>query len=141
MTEDRPNIVASVQPYSLWSRRCVYILYVVSALWGIVQIAFPDNASLYLLFSLLFALSATLWARNDSLAHSNPILPVLQMLYFLFWPIGAIVYLIVRSGWRGLGVGILHGVGLFTTLALSSYSTLFGLHFAGLLDQRFYPSP
>lgn len=141
MTEDSPKVMASMRPYSLWSRRCVYALYVLSAIWGVLQIAVPDNASLYSLFALLFAVTATLWARYDSLACSKPILPILQMLYFLVWPIGAMVYLIFRSGWHGLGMGILHGVGLFATLALSSYSTLFGLHFAGLLDQRFYQSP
>ena len=141
MTEDSPPIVATVQPYSLWSRNCVFTLYGLSALWGAIQIAFPDSAGLYLLFALMFAVAATFWARFDSLARSKPIVPILQMLYFLVWPIGAMVYLISRSGWRGLGIGILHGVGLFVTLALSFYLTFFGLHFAGLLDQRFYQQP
>jgi hypothetical protein len=82
VTEDSPKVILSMQPYSLWSKRCVYALYVFSAIWGVLQIAVPDNASLYSLFALLFALTATLWARYDSLACSKPILPILQMLYF-----------------------------------------------------------
>lgn len=141
MTEDSPKIVATPPPYSLWSWNCVLTLYGLSALWGAIQIAFPDSAGLYLLFALMFALSATFWARFDSLARSKPIVPILQMLYFLVWPIGAMVYLISRSGWRGLGIGMMHGVGLFVTLALSFYLTFYCLHFAGLLDPRFYQQP
>ena len=141
MTEDSSPIVATVPQYSLWSRNCVFILYGLSALWGAIQIAFPDSAGLYLLFALMFALAATFWARFDSLARSKPIVPILQMLYFLVWPIGAMVYLISRSGWRGLGIGLMHGVGLFVTLAFSFFLTFYGLHFAGLLDQRYYQQP
>lgn len=141
MTEDSSPIVAIVPQYSLWSRNCVFILYGLSTLWGAIQIAFPDNAGLYWLFALMFALAATFWARFDSLARSKPIVPILQMLYFLVWPIGAMVYLISRSGWRGLGIGLMHGVGLFVTLAFSFYLTFYGLHFTGLLDQRYYQQP
>lgn len=92
MTEDSLPIVATVPPYSLWSRNCVFTLYGLSALWGAIQIAFPDSTGVYLLFALVFALAATFWARFDSLARSKPIAPILQTLYFLVWPIGAMVY-------------------------------------------------
>lgn len=141
MTEDSPPIVVTVPPYSLWSRYCVYTLYGLSALWGGIQIALPDSAGLYFLFAILFALAATFWVRFDSLVRSKPIVPILQTLYFLVWPIGAMVYLISRSGWRGLGIGMMHGVGLFVTLAISFYLTFYCLHFTGLLDQRFYQQP
>ncbi len=138
MKEDSPKIVSTLPPYSLWSRNCGFTLYGLAAIWGAIQIAFPDSAGLYLLFTLMFALTATFWARFDALGRSKPIAPILQMLYFLVWPIGAMVYLISRSGWRGLGIAMRHGVGLLVTLAISFYLTFFGLHFAGLLDQRFY---
>lgn len=141
MTEDVSKNVATLLSYSLWSRNCVIALYGLSALWGAIQIAIPDSGGLYLLFALMFALAATSWARFDALARSKPIVPILQMIYFLVWPIGAMVYLISRSGWLGLGIGMLHGVGLFVILAFTFYLTLFGLHFTGLLDQRFYQQP
>ena len=141
MTEDNPKIDATLPPYSVWSRNCVFTLYGLAAIWGAIQIVFPDSDGLYLLFTLMFALSATFWARLDALGRSKPIAPILQMLYFLVCPLGAMVYLISRSGWRGLGLAMLHAIGLSVTLALSFYLTFFGLHFAGLLDQRFYQQP
>ncbi len=118
MTEDSSPIVATVPQYSLWSRNCVFILYGLIDTLGAIQVAFPDSAGLYLLFALFFALAATFGPDLiHSLARSKPIVPILQMLYFLVWPIGAMVYLISRSGWRGLGIGLMHGVGLFVTLS------------------------
>jgi hypothetical protein len=138
VTEEGPKIDATRPPYSAWSRNCVFMLYGLAAVWGAIQIVFPDSPGLYLLFTLMFALAATFWARLDALGRSKPIAPILQMLYFLVWPLGAMVYLISRSGWRGLGIAMLHAIGLSVTLAISFYLTFFGLHFAGLLDQRFY---
>ncbi len=67
-------------------------------------------------------------------------LPILQILYFLLWPIGATVYLIYRSGWRGLLSAGLHGFGMRFLMTVTFYATFFGLHFAGLLDARYYPT-
>jgi hypothetical protein len=124
--------------YVVWSRNYAITLYGLSVVWGAIQIVFPDSTSQFMMFSFLFALVSTLWARYDSLARDRPILPVLQMLFFLVWPIGALIYLVSRSGWRGVVVGVIHGFGLLFALAVSFYGTLFGLHFTGLLDQRYY---
>ncbi len=141
MTEDSPALATRPFPFALCSRNCVFALYGLSAAWGAVQIAIPDSGALYWLFTLLFAISATGWARFDSLARSQPMLPVLQMLYFLVWPLGALVYLVARSGWRGIGIGLAHGVSLFATLLLAFNLTRYCLHFAGLLELRYYAEP
>jgi hypothetical protein len=60
------------------------------------------------------------------------------MLYFFLWPIGALTYLIYRSGIRGLFTATIHGIGLVAALALTFYVTFYGLHFAGMLDPRYY---
>ena len=60
------------------------------------------------------------------------------MLYFLFWPLGATVYLIYRSGWRGLLTAGLHGFGMTLLMAATFYATFLALHFARLLDARYY---
>jgi hypothetical protein len=141
MTETSNQLSTTSMPYAQRARNCVISLYVLSLLWGALQIAIPDSPRVYLLFVVLFAVNATFWARFDALARSKPILPILQMLYFFLWPIGATVYLVARSGWRGLGIGLMHAIGLLVTMGLSFYATLYGLHFTGLLDQRFYQFP
>jgi hypothetical protein len=131
MTETSLMIVSKV---SLWRRNYLIALYGLAALWGALQIVFPDSPGLYLILAVLFASTATSWARLDAMARSRPMLPVLQMIYFFVWPIGALVYLIAQSGWRGIGVWIMHGVGLFVTVAISFYGTFLALYFVGMLD-------
>jgi hypothetical protein len=105
---------------------------------GAVQILFPENGAVYLTCALLCALLATGWADCDTRARGITILPVLYMLYFIFWPGGAVVYLLYRSGLRGLMTAVIHGLGLAATFVASFYATFYGLHFAGLLDSRYY---
>jgi hypothetical protein len=141
VTEVVPESVAAVPPYARWSRNCLLTLYGLFAMWGGIQVAFPDSDAMYALFALMAALAATFWARLDALARSRPIAPILQMLYFLLWPVGALVYLIARSGWRGLGQGLMHAVGLLVTIVVACNLTIQALHVAGLLDPRFYQQP
>jgi hypothetical protein len=90
-----------------------------SAAWGALQIAFPNNGSLYLLSALLFASLATGWAIWDAKSHGIGILPILQMLYFFVWPVSELTYLIYRSGIRGVLTATIHGIGLVATLAVT----------------------
>ncbi len=136
---DQPTTNLERKPeYAKASRRCAVGLYAMSALWGALQIAFPENGLLYFVSALLFALLATGWAIWDAKSRSIRVMPILQMLYFFLWPIGAVTYLIYRSGMRGLLTAVLHGIGLFATLTLTFYATFYGLHFAGMLDPRYY---
>lgn len=141
MTKEDTTPLAVSKQYSKWSRRCIFALYGNSVGWGISEVLFPDSSTTYLIFGVLFALSATLWARFDALARSKPILPVLQMLYLLAWPVGAAIYLAIRSGWRGLGIGFLTAIGLYATIALSLTITMYIMHYMGALDPRFYQTP
>jgi hypothetical protein len=109
-----------------------------SALSGALQILFPDNELLNLVSALLFALFASSWAALDAKMRGIRILRVFQVLYFFLWPIGAVIYLLYRSGMRGLVTAVIHGFGLTLTLAATAYATLYGLHFAGLLDASYY---
>ena len=57
---------------------------------------------------------------------------------FFCWPIGAVVYLVYRSGWRGLLTFITHAIALMATIVIAINATLYGRHFAGMLDPRYY---
>ncbi len=141
VTEESIKIVPATNlQFARWSKNCAIGLYVMSAISGGLEIPFPEHAGLYLISALCFALLATSWARYDSKARGISFLPILQMLYFLLWPLGATVYLIYRSGWRGLLTAGLHGIGMMFLMALTFYATFFGLYFAGLLDARYYPT-
>jgi len=139
VTSEAAGSDRKLEAYRVWSRRCGVTLYVLAALWGIVQIVFVKNGGVYLLAGLMCALLATSWAVYDAKSREKTILPILQMLYFMMWPIGATVYLVSRNGWRGVLIAALHAIGLTLTVGLTFYATLYSLHYAGLLDPQFYP--
>lgn len=139
MTSETAGSNRQVEACRAWSRRCGVTLYVLAALWGIAQVVFVNNGGVYLLIGLMCASVATSWAVYDANSREKTILPVLQMLYFMMWPIGATVYLISRNGWRGVLIAVLHAMGLTLTMGLTFYATLYSLHYAGLLDPQFYP--
>ncbi len=120
------------------ARRCAIGLYVTSAIWGSLQIVLPENGMFYFATSVLLALLASGWAMFDARSRGIQILPVLQLLYFVIWPVGAVIYLIYRSGVRGLWTALIHGIGMQMALAAAFYLTFYGLHFVGLLDPRYY---
>lgn len=134
--------VASVEtapiPFARWSRYCVAGLYFTCTLWGILQVAFPDQGGIYLGLTLCVAVLATSWARYDAKSRGILFLPVLQMLYFCVWPAGAVAYLTYRSGVRGLLVAGIHGMALFFLMVVAAIATFMVLHSAGLLDTRYY---
>ncbi len=106
------------------ARYSLAALFVLSFLWGVFQAAAPKNDRVSMGLSLLFAIAATLWARHDAMAHRKPILFVLQMLYLLLWPLAALVYLVVRYGWRGLLAYVGYTCALLGVMLLAFYGTL-----------------
>lgn len=123
--------------YEKLSRKCVIGLYATAAMWGSLQLIVPDSSLLYFAAALLLAVCATGWAITDAKARGLEIVPVLKMLYFIAWPIGAVIYLIYRSKTKGLVISLIHAAGLYATLAAAFYITFYGMHFAGVLDPRF----
>lgn len=113
-------------------------LYVFTGLWGAAQVYMHQTGRSEVAFGLVLATFATLWARYDAIARGKPLLAVTQMLYFLCWPVGAAIYLISRSGRRGLWQAAKHGLGLGAVYLLALYGTLYTLHFAGLLGPHYY---
>ncbi len=120
------------------SRRCVLGLYASVGLYGAIQVVVPNSGALYLMFVVVFAAFVTCWAVFDAKSQKIAFLPVLQMLCFIAWPIGAVVYLVYRSGAWGIGIATIHGLGLLAALIVSFYITIFSLHYAGMLDPSYY---
>jgi len=139
VTSEAPVTDPRLAAYRLWARRSGVGLYALAALWGSIQLVFANNGRAYFLTGLMFATLATSWAVFDSKSRGTTILPILQMLYFVMWPIGATVYLVTRSGWRGLLIAGLHGIGLTLAVGVTFYVTFYSLHFVGLLGPQYYP--
>ncbi len=130
MTNEETGDDPRLATFRLWSRYCAVGLYVLAALWGSLQLVFPNNTGVYLLTAIMLALLATHWAVYDSKSRGRTILPVLQMLYFLMWPIGATIYLFTRYGWRGIVIAALHAIGLTLCVGVTFYGTFYLLQYA-----------
>lgn len=115
-------------------RRCIWLLYGVTAFWGVAQVAAPESAAIYMLSVLLLASAATYWAVLDGRIAGNEIPAIIPVVFFFLWPLASLVYLLWSRKWRGLGLWALHLIGLFATLLLTFYPTVILLYWAGLID-------
>ena len=109
-------------------------MYGLSAFWGVAQIIAPNSGSLYIASAIAFATSATLWFMVDRRILAKPQLPILQLLFFFTWPAASLIHLITSRGIRGFGFWLLHSIGLFATMCLTFFPTMFLLYWLGVLD-------
>jgi len=108
-------------------------LYGVAAFSGFAD-ALSVNALVYWLIALLWACFATAWCVADASRRGAPLLPVLQMIMFLLWPIAVPIYLVTSRGWRGLGYAVLHAFGLTAASQFSFLATYFIVYGTGGLE-------
>lgn len=110
---------------------CLVALYVLSAVWGGLQIVCLQNAFFAWAFALLFASLITFWASIDAKLRGQPMLHIVQALFLFTWPLAALVYLVATRRWRGLGLWALNAFGLFATMCVFFYPTLFLAYWIG----------
>ena len=134
MTTATSTIVSTDASRIIQRRYAVVALYGLSAFWGVAQLIAPGNAPLNVAGALAFAVSATLWFSTDRRILGKPQLPILQFLFFFSWPVASLIHLVTSRGLRGFGYWLLHSVGLFVTLCLTFFPTMFLLYWTGVLD-------
>ncbi len=134
MTTAISTIVSTDASRIIQRRYAVVALYGLSAFWGVAQLIAPGNAPLNIAGALAFATSATLWFAIDRRILTKPHLPILQFLFFFSWPVASLIHLATSRGLRGFGYWLLHSVGLFVTMCLTFFPTMFLLYWAGVLD-------
>jgi hypothetical protein len=103
-------------------------LYVCAALQGISDVVSPDNGLLYLLVALAFASLTSQWCVIDSRRMGQPMLHIVQMITFCTWPVAVPIYLVSSRRLRGVGVAVLHGIGLLAVAWLSFLATVLALY-------------
>jgi len=114
--------------YSKWARYCGLGLYVNFAVVGCLDNFNLENGVLGLVELLLTPALACGWAVTDAKARGLTFLHIARLLFFLVWPVGAVIYLCYRSGWRGLLTAVLHAVGLTVVCGAAFFTTWYVLH-------------
>lgn len=125
-------------------RYTVIALYVIAAIWGMLQIVVPEGSPIDVFFSLAFALIATSWCAADCLVRDHRLRGWARIAYFLTWPLASLIYLIATRQWRGIGLWILHAVGLIIINVVATIAALGVLYSLGWIDPNtaefLYPS-
>jgi hypothetical protein len=115
-------------------RRFVLALYGLSVFWGIAYQFAADDARLEILGSMMFAMLATLWFVVDRTILGRPRILVLEMLFFITWPLAAFIHLVTTRGLRGFGYWLLHSIGLSLTMIIAAVITVVVMLLFGIID-------
>jgi hypothetical protein len=111
--------------------RFVSVLYVMVALWGVVQM-FPDLGFVQFAVALLLACVATTCLALDARLRGYFVPNVVYFLVLVTWPVALPVYLIYALGWRGVGWSLLHACCLYALLMVSVMITFIVLFALGI---------
>lgn len=99
----------------------VVCLYLLLALNGAVQVTRPESAALRLILSALTGSTATYWCVVDSRILGRPIVQSLHWIMFFTWPVAVPLYLVYSRKLRGLGIAVIHAIGLLIVTALATF--------------------
>jgi cyanate permease len=87
-------------------RVCLGLILAVAVLAGLMDGYAPDDELLYCIGVLVigtpFAIAALVWIRSDAKEHNNRIGNALQILTFVFVPLGVLCYFLSRRQGRRL---------------------------------------
>ena len=106
-------------------RLLIITLYLAALVSGVVQVTDPYFGGLHFLLLFVMAGAAAWWVISDARVNGSAMVPMLQHLVVLFWPIAVPLYLIATCGVRGLGLSVAHFVGLISTQYIGFYLAFF----------------
>lgn len=114
--------------------RLIISLYALVAFSAAFNVFHYDSLTAYFACSIVFAILATTWALNDSRLRNRTFYPVLRMLHVLFCPVSLVIYLACTRGFRGLGMAVLHTVGMIAVAYFAFYFVFYAIYFTGYWD-------
>lgn len=110
-------------------------LYLVTALWGAVQVG-GEHKLLQCLFSAVQASAVSLWVVLDARANGRPLVRIVQELHVFLWLIAAPIYLMSTRGfWRGFSLSVAQVIGILIVNQAGFYAMLYGLYGADAFRQ------
>lgn len=113
-TMDRPSVARKRLRGTM-----LLCLYVAAAMWGAMQASRAPHGLVHLLLAAMMASAATGWCVVDSRLRGRPIVQSIHWIMFVTWPLSLPIYLVYSRRLWGLGVAILHGIGLIIICAIA----------------------
>ena len=98
-------------------------MYLVVAGGNVIVVLWPDAGRVHLALHVAMASLVTYWCVVDSRMRRSPIVTSLHWVIFFTWPIAVLIYLIWSRRFRGVGLALAHGIGLFA-VALGAYHVI-----------------
>jgi hypothetical protein len=104
-------------------RRILLIcLYLLAAIAGAMGTHASRSNAVQLLLPIMMASVATYLCVVDSRILGCPMVQSVHYIMFFTWPLAVPIYLIYSRGLRGLGMAVLHGIGLIV-VATAAFHT------------------
>ena len=91
----------------------VLAMYLLAAGGNMIVVLRPEELLVRLLLPVAMCSIMTYWCVVDSRMRGSPIVHSLHWIIFFTWPIAVPIYLIRSRGLRGLGLALLHTIGLY----------------------------
>lgn len=111
------------QPNHRWL--LVLQLYLVTALWGAVQVG-GESFVMGWLVTGFQASAVSLWVVLDARANGRPLVRVVQELHVFFWLFAAPIYLMSTRGFRrGFSLSVAHVIGIMIVNQTAFYAMLY----------------
>ncbi len=97
-------------------------LYLVTALWGAVQVG-GEHKMVHLLVSAIQASAVSLWVVLDARANGRSQVRIVQELHVFFWLFAAPIYLMRTRGFRrGFSLSVAHVIGILIVNQAAFYA-------------------
>lgn len=129
------STIAPVSPSLIRLRRqVVIVLYLLAAIWGVVNQFAAENFRVQALGTLAFATLGTLWFVIDRRILGYPRIFILETLFFVVWPFAALIHLVATRRLYGFGLWLLHGFGLIAVSILMAFISVLVLMMFGIME-------
>jgi len=102
-------------------------LYLVTALWGAVQVGGESFVMRWLVTGFQ-ASAVSLWVVLDAGAAGRPMVRIVQELHVFFWWLTAPIYLRSRGFGRGFSLAFAHVIGVVCVNLAGFYATLYAVY-------------
>ena len=103
-------------------RILLFCLYLLAAIAGATGADRSQAVVVQIVFPFMMASAAAYWCVVDSRILGRPIVPAVQCIMFFTWPLAVPIYLVYSRRLRGLGLGVLHAMGLFIVAAVAFHA-------------------
>lgn len=98
-------------------------MYAIAVATGVMGVLRPEHALSRLVLPIAVCSVMGYWCVVDSRMQGSPIVQSVHWIIFFTWPVAVPVYLIWSRRLRGLGLALIHAIGLYGVCFVAYHAT------------------